>query len=98
MDMGIVNAGNLPNYDDIESGLLRHIENLVWNRNTNATEELLRIGQQMESMIDDSEKSSQEEWRLLPPNERLEFSLIKVKKICQLMFSNQKVLKKTWMK
>ena len=77
--MGIVNAGNLPNYDDIDAELLRHIENLIWNRGTDAVEELLRIGQQMELLVDGGgSEEDVEEWRLLPPDERLQFSLIKV--------------------
>ena len=77
--MGIVNAGNLPNYDDIDAELLRHIENLIWNRGTDAVEELLRIGQQMELLVDGGgSEENVEEWRLLPVDERLQFSLIKV--------------------
>lgn len=39
--MGIVNAGCLPLYDDIESNLLRLCEDVLWNRNDQATEKLL---------------------------------------------------------
>ena len=31
MDMGIVNAGALPLYDDIEKELLKLCEDLLWN-------------------------------------------------------------------
>ena len=45
MDMGIVNAGNLPVYDDIPS-VLRHLcENAVWNLDDNVTEKLLEYAQ-----------------------------------------------------
>lgn len=41
MDMGIVNAGNLPVYDDIEPKLLKLCEDLLWNTDPEATEKLL---------------------------------------------------------
>ena len=39
--MGIVNAGSLPLYDDIEPKLLKLCDDLVWNRDDQATEKLL---------------------------------------------------------
>lgn len=45
MDMGIVNAGNLPVYDDIDKQLLLLCENLIWNRDPDATEKLLTYTQ-----------------------------------------------------
>lgn len=45
MDMGIVNAGNLPVYDDIDKELLTLCENLIWNRDGDATEKLLAYAQ-----------------------------------------------------
>ncbi|GLD64257.1 methionine synthase isoform X1, partial [Lates japonicus] len=45
MDMGIVNAGNLPVYDDINKELLLLCENLIWNRDADATEKLLAYAQ-----------------------------------------------------
>lgn len=45
MDMGIVNAGNLPVYDDIDEELLLLCENLIWNRDADATEKLLAYAQ-----------------------------------------------------
>lgn len=45
MDMGIVNAGNLPVYDDIHKELLQLCEDLIWNKDPDATEKLLRYAQ-----------------------------------------------------
>jgi len=45
MDMGLVNAGNLPVYDDIDKELLLLCENLIWNRDAEATEKLLVYAQ-----------------------------------------------------
>ncbi len=41
MDMGIVNAGMLEVYDDIEPGLLKIVEDAVNNKHSGATEALL---------------------------------------------------------
>ncbi len=45
MDMGIVNAGNLPLYDDIPKDLLAICENVLWNKNLEVTEKLLEYAQ-----------------------------------------------------
>ena len=45
MDMGIVNAGNLPVYDDIPSVLQHLCENAVWNLDDSITEKLLEYAQ-----------------------------------------------------
>lgn len=47
MDMGIVNAGNLPVYDDIPKELLKLCENLLWNKDPEGTEKLLEYVQVM---------------------------------------------------
>ena len=41
MDMGIVNAGALPVYDDIPKELLKLIEDLLWCKDPESTEKLL---------------------------------------------------------
>ena len=43
--MAIVNAGNLPVYDDIEPRLLQLCEDLLWNKDPNCTEKLLQYAQ-----------------------------------------------------
>lgn len=43
--MGIVNAGNLPVYDDIDKELLTMCENLIWNKEADATDRLLAYAQ-----------------------------------------------------
>lgn len=43
--MAIVNAGNLPVYDDIEPKLLQLCEDLLWNRDPGCTEKLLQYAQ-----------------------------------------------------
>ena len=43
MDMGIVNAGALPIYDDIDPDLRERVEDVVLNRRPDATERLLAV-------------------------------------------------------
>lgn len=42
---GIVNAGNLPVYDDIPKELLDLCEDVLWNKRADATERLLNYAQ-----------------------------------------------------
>ncbi|XP_072523826.1 methionine synthase isoform X2 [Salminus brasiliensis] len=75
MDMGIVNAGNLPVYDDIDKELLVLCENLIWNREQEATEKLLQYAQ---NYAKGGKKVVQtDEWRKGSVEERLEYALIK---------------------
>ncbi|KAG9346044.1 hypothetical protein JZ751_007860 [Albula glossodonta] len=75
MDMGIVNAGNLPVYDDIDKDLLQLCENLIWNRDPEATEKLLLYAQ---NNAKGGKKVIQtDEWREGSVEDRLEYALIK---------------------
>ncbi|NXD15987.1 METH synthase, partial [Nothocercus nigrocapillus] len=75
MDMGIVNAGNLPVYDDIHKELLLLCENLIWNKDPDATEKLLHYAQ---NHAQGGKKVVQtDEWRKNSVEERLEYALIK---------------------
>lgn len=51
MDMGIVNAGMLQIYDDIEAGLLKIVEDAVLNRHDGATEALLEAAEARDEWI-----------------------------------------------
>ncbi len=74
MDMGIVNAGQLTVYDDIPTEIKDKIEDLLFNRDPNATEELLTLAQDMQgSQQDDSDKLA---WRELPIEQRINHSLV----------------------
>ncbi|TDR17550.1 methionine synthase [Marinicella litoralis] len=74
MDMGIVNAGQLTVYDDIPTEIKDKIEDLLFNRDANATEELLTLAQGMQgSQQDDSDKLA---WRELPVKQRINHSLV----------------------
>uniref|UniRef100_A0A668A323 Methionine synthase n=1 Tax=Myripristis murdjan TaxID=586833 RepID=A0A668A323_9TELE len=75
MDMGIVNAGNLPVYDDIDKELLLLCENLIWNRDSDATEKLLTYAQN--NAKGGKKVVHTDEWRQGCVEERLEYALIK---------------------
>jgi hypothetical protein len=45
MDMGIVNAGAMPIYDDLEPELRERVEDVILNRRSDATERLLEIAE-----------------------------------------------------
>jgi 5-methyltetrahydrofolate--homocysteine methyltransferase len=75
MDMGIVNAGNLPVYDDIPKDLLEMSENLLWNKDPNGTERLLEYAERFGQAAKKIEET--DEWRKAEVEKRLEYSLIK---------------------
>ena len=86
MDMGIVNAGQLVVYDEIEPELKKLVEDVVLNRNQEgkglATEKLLeRSLQEREKLEKGGEKEKKEssalQWRDSSVEERLSYSLIK---------------------
>ena len=77
MDMGIVNAGALPVYDDIPAELRERAEDLVLNRRADATERMLDIAEEVrggERMAGGSGRDLT--WRSGPVAERLRHSLI----------------------
>ncbi|KAL6735814.1 hypothetical protein Aduo_006221 [Ancylostoma duodenale] len=75
MDMGIVNAGALPVYEDIPKDLLILIEDLLFNRDPDATEKMLVVAQDMKKGGKKAEKT--EEWRSFSVEERLKYALVK---------------------
>ncbi|CAM9406723.1 unnamed protein product, partial [Ectocarpus fasciculatus] len=80
MDMGIVNAGMLEVYDDIEPGLLKIVEDAVNNKHSGATEALLDAAEiEKEKALKNKGKGTVEAagWRTQGVQERLTHSLIK---------------------
>ncbi len=75
LDMGIVNAGQLPVYDDIPKDLLKMVEDVILNRRKDSTERLLAFADQVK---DSGKKAETEaEWRSYPVRQRLQHSLVK---------------------
>ena len=77
MDMGIVNAGQLAIYSDIPEELKDRVEDVVLNRNENATEALLEIAERYRGDGSTVENIQNLEWRELEVNKRLEHALVK---------------------
>jgi 5-methyltetrahydrofolate--homocysteine methyltransferase len=76
LDMGIVNAGQLEVYEEVDSELLKRVEDVLFNRHSNATEELVNFAEQYNQEAGEKEKKT-EEWRSWPVERRLEHALIK---------------------
>ncbi len=74
MDMGIVNAGALPIFDDIPAELLERVEDVVLNRRSDATERLLAVADQVTGRT--IGKGADLAWRELPVRERLMHALV----------------------
>ena len=68
MDMGIVNAGALPLYDDIDKELLAICEGLLWNTDPEGTEKLLEYAQSHSG--GEKVAVAVDEWRQLPVEQR----------------------------
>ena len=75
MDMGIVNAGQLAVYDDIDPELRELVEDVVLNRREDATERLLDAADKYKGEGQKQEKD--EAWREKPVAERLKYALVK---------------------
>ncbi len=77
MDMGIVNAGQLAIYDDIEPDLLERVEDVVLNRRPDATERLLEIaGRYAGRGAEARGAATDQAWRALPVADRLVHALV----------------------
>jgi 5-methyltetrahydrofolate--homocysteine methyltransferase len=76
MDMAIVNAGALPQYDDIDPELLERVEDVVLNRRSDATERLLEIAPRYAGGGGQERAGDDLAWRALPVSERLTHALV----------------------
>ncbi|MEJ7794458.1 MAG: methionine synthase [Nocardioides sp.] len=76
LDMGIVNAGALVGYDQVDAELRERIEDVVLNRRADAAERLLEIAERYNLAADD-EVVTEKEWRALPVSERITHALVK---------------------
>ncbi len=74
MDMGIVNAGQLPIYADIPADLLELVEDMVLNRRPDATDRLLAAADQVKGQL--GAQAADLAWRDAPVQERLTHALV----------------------
>ena len=74
MDMGIVNAGMVGVYDDLDPVLRERVEDVVLNRRPDAGERLIEVAETAKGAAkDDSAKFA---WRAKPVDERLSHALV----------------------
>ena len=82
MTMGIVNAGQMAIYDDIDPELKAAVEDVVLNQNQgeslhDATEKLLEVAEKYRGQGVAQKQVADLEWRKLPVEKRLEHALVK---------------------
>ena len=76
MDMGIVNAGQLAIYEQIQPELREACEDVILNRRADGTERLLQLAARFKGESG-ARRTEDLEWRSLPVGERLAHSLVK---------------------
>ena len=74
MDMGIVNAGQLAVYDDIDQDLRERVEDVLFNRREDATERLVDIAEKYRGVKKSQEKDLS--WREKSVAKRLSYALV----------------------
>jgi 5-methyltetrahydrofolate--homocysteine methyltransferase len=77
MDMGIVNAGMLEVYEEIEPELKVLVEDVLLNRRPDATERLVGFGESLKHVGAAVSEKKAEEWRHGTVEERLSHALVK---------------------
>ena len=75
MDMGIVNAGQLDVYDQIEPDLLARVEDVLFARRPDATDRLIQFASEHQGTVE--QEQAAEEWRQGTVRERLSHALVK---------------------
>jgi len=75
MDMGIVNAGMMGLYDELEPDLRERVEDVVLNRRPDAGERLVEVAENAKGASRDDSKKN--EWRALPIRARLSHALVR---------------------
>ena len=77
MDMGIVNAGMLEVYEEIDPVLKELVEDVLLNRRPDATERLVDHGESLKGTTSIANEKKAEEWRNGTVEERLSHALVK---------------------
>jgi 5-methyltetrahydrofolate--homocysteine methyltransferase len=77
MDMGIVNAGMLEVYEEIDPVLKELVEDVLLNRRPDATERLVDFGETLKGAGKAANEKKAEEWRSGTVEERLAHALVK---------------------
>ena len=77
LDMGIVNAGMLKPYEEIEEPLKTLVENVVLNKGENAAEKLLNYAETHNKKSSTEQKKTEQKWREEGIEKRIQHALIK---------------------
>jgi 5-methyltetrahydrofolate--homocysteine methyltransferase len=75
LDMGIVNAGQLGVYEELDPELRERVEDVLLNRRPDATERLVEFAERFKGQS--REQVEDLSWRALPVEERLTHALVK---------------------
>ena len=75
LDMGIVNAGQLQIYEEVDPELLKLVEDVLFDKNEQATDNLINFAENYKSDVTKSVKK--EDWREYDVDERIKYSLVK---------------------
>ncbi|MFG3449463.1 MULTISPECIES: methionine synthase [unclassified Stenotrophomonas] len=75
MDMGIVNAGAMPIYDDLDAELRERVEDVILNRRADGTERLLEIAERYKGRKGET-RGEDLAWREKPIDARLAHALV----------------------
>jgi 5-methyltetrahydrofolate--homocysteine methyltransferase len=76
LDMGIVNAGGMPVYEDIPADLVELVEDVLFNRRPDATERLIAFAENTGKQTVRAE-AQEDAWRREPVDARLKHALIR---------------------
>jgi 5-methyltetrahydrofolate--homocysteine methyltransferase len=76
LDMGIVNAGQLDVYQDIDPQLLELVEDVLFDRREDATDRLVEFAERVRSTGGGARKAADVAWREAPVAERLSYALV----------------------
>ncbi|MDR1517034.1 MAG: methionine synthase [Dysgonamonadaceae bacterium] len=78
LDMGIVNPSEAVLFEDIPAGTRSLVEDVIFNRRDDATEDLMAYAEKIKSeKTPETEHAKAQEWRSLPLEERLSYALVK---------------------
>ncbi|MDR2955762.1 MAG: methionine synthase [Prevotella sp.] len=77
MDMGIVNPGQSVVYDDIKQELRNLLEDVIFNRRPEATDELIEFAERVKNENSGQTEQKIEEWRSFTLDERIQYALVK---------------------
>jgi 5-methyltetrahydrofolate--homocysteine methyltransferase len=74
LDMGIVNAGQLAVYEDLDPELKERVEDVIFNRRPDATERLVELAERVRG--EGTKRELDLSWREAPVEKRLEHALV----------------------